>query len=153
MVLRVPYPLGFYTKWMDGRIDNPKGGLEGQGPVGHDQHARAVPHGNREGHDEQGLQVPGPAGSAGEVDAGLGARGSGLGTRRSRVRAPARAGLAWVPHTSSRWVREHYRCPSPEPRAPSPDSYSSLIQMLRKLIGWLGSPCDCSLIGAVSYAL
>src|SRR5207248_3627758 len=23
IVLRVPYPLGFYTKWMDGRIDDP----------------------------------------------------------------------------------------------------------------------------------
>ena len=25
VVLRVPYPLGFYTKWMDGRIDDPEG--------------------------------------------------------------------------------------------------------------------------------
>jgi hypothetical protein len=24
--LRVPYPIGFFTKWMDGRIDDPKGG-------------------------------------------------------------------------------------------------------------------------------
>jgi hypothetical protein len=31
VVLRVPYPLGFYTKWMDGRIDNPKGGWKGRG--------------------------------------------------------------------------------------------------------------------------
>jgi hypothetical protein len=29
--LRVPYPLGFYAKWMDGRIDNPKGGWKGKG--------------------------------------------------------------------------------------------------------------------------
>ena len=28
---RVPYPPGFYTKWMDGRIDNPKGGWKGRG--------------------------------------------------------------------------------------------------------------------------
>src|SRR5438105_5726476 len=26
IVLRVPYPLGFYTKWMDGRIDDPNDG-------------------------------------------------------------------------------------------------------------------------------
>jgi hypothetical protein len=26
VVMRVPYPLGFYTKWIDGRIDDPKGG-------------------------------------------------------------------------------------------------------------------------------
>ena len=25
VVLRVPYPTGFYTKWMDGRIDDPDG--------------------------------------------------------------------------------------------------------------------------------
>ena len=31
VVLRVPYPLGFYTKWLDGRIDNPKGGWKGKG--------------------------------------------------------------------------------------------------------------------------
>ena len=23
VVLRVPYPIGFFTKWMDGRIDDP----------------------------------------------------------------------------------------------------------------------------------
>jgi hypothetical protein len=31
VTLRVPYPLGFYTKWMDGRIDNPKTGWKGKG--------------------------------------------------------------------------------------------------------------------------
>src|SRR4029450_8534238 len=29
--LRVPYPLGFYAKWMDGRIDDPNGGWKGRG--------------------------------------------------------------------------------------------------------------------------
>ena len=29
--LRVPYPLGFYTKWMDGRIDDPDTGWKGRG--------------------------------------------------------------------------------------------------------------------------
>ena len=28
----VPYPLGFYTKWMDGRIDDPNGGWKGRDP-------------------------------------------------------------------------------------------------------------------------
>ena len=28
--LQVPYPLGFYAKWMDGRIDDPKGGWKGR---------------------------------------------------------------------------------------------------------------------------
>jgi hypothetical protein len=30
-VLRVPYPLGFYTKWMDGRIDDASTGWKGRG--------------------------------------------------------------------------------------------------------------------------
>jgi hypothetical protein len=29
--LRVPYPLGYYTKWMDGRIDDPNAGWRGKG--------------------------------------------------------------------------------------------------------------------------
>lgn len=31
VILRVPYPLGFYTKWMDGRIDDVKAGWKGKG--------------------------------------------------------------------------------------------------------------------------
>ena len=31
VVLRVPYPLGFYAKWLDGRIDDPNGGWKGRG--------------------------------------------------------------------------------------------------------------------------
>ena len=31
VVLRVPYPMGFYTKWMDGRIDDPTAGWKGRG--------------------------------------------------------------------------------------------------------------------------
>ena len=31
VTLRVPYPLGFYTKWMDGRIDEPNAGWKGRG--------------------------------------------------------------------------------------------------------------------------
>jgi hypothetical protein len=31
VVLRVPYPLGFYTKWLDGRIDDAKAGWKGKG--------------------------------------------------------------------------------------------------------------------------
>src|SRR5207245_1494341 len=30
IVLRVPYPFGFYTKWMDGRIDDPTAGWKGR---------------------------------------------------------------------------------------------------------------------------
>ena len=31
VVLRVPYPTGFYTEWMDGRIDDPNAGWKGRG--------------------------------------------------------------------------------------------------------------------------
>ncbi|OFW02627.1 MAG: hypothetical protein A3I61_10960 [Acidobacteria bacterium RIFCSPLOWO2_02_FULL_68_18] len=31
VVLRVPYPMGFYTKWLDGRIDDPNAGWKGRG--------------------------------------------------------------------------------------------------------------------------
>ena len=31
VVLRVPYPMGYFPKGMDGRIDNPKGGWKGRG--------------------------------------------------------------------------------------------------------------------------
>lgn len=31
VVLRVPYPMGYYTKWMDGRIDDPDAGWKGRG--------------------------------------------------------------------------------------------------------------------------
>ncbi len=31
IVLRVPYPMGFYTKWLDGRIDDPDAGWTGRG--------------------------------------------------------------------------------------------------------------------------
>ena len=31
VILRVPYPLGFFTKWVDGRIDDPAAGWKGRG--------------------------------------------------------------------------------------------------------------------------
>jgi hypothetical protein len=31
VTLRVPYPMGFFAKWMDGRIDDPNGGWKGRG--------------------------------------------------------------------------------------------------------------------------
>ncbi len=31
VVMRIPYPLGFYTKGLDGRIDDPNAGWKGRG--------------------------------------------------------------------------------------------------------------------------
>ena len=33
VTLRVPYPMGFHAKGLDGRIDDPNARLEGPGPV------------------------------------------------------------------------------------------------------------------------
>ena len=49
LTLRVPYPMGFFAKGMDGRIDNPNGGWKGKGIYTHVRDARAVPHGRRQG--------------------------------------------------------------------------------------------------------
>ena len=49
LTLRVPYPLGFFAKGMDGRIDNPNGGWKGKGHLHAVLDARAVPHGRRQG--------------------------------------------------------------------------------------------------------
>ena len=65
--MRVPYPLGFFAKWMDGRIDDPECRLEGPGRLDDLRQPNAVPHGNRQGNPAQGGQVPGPSGPAGTV--------------------------------------------------------------------------------------
>ena len=31
VIMRVPYPMGFFTKWLDGRIDDPNAGWKGRG--------------------------------------------------------------------------------------------------------------------------
>jgi len=51
MVLRVPYPQGFYSRGMDGRLDDAKGGWKGRGvssnyspvPVWHIEGGKATP--------------------------------------------------------------------------------------------------------------
>ena len=63
-------------------------GLEGQGAVGDLQHADAVPHGGRQGDDEQGGEVPAPAGSAREMIL--------LRRRRRGLRGRSDARLGWM---------------------------------------------------------
>ena len=45
---RVPYPMGFYAKWMDGRIDDPTAAGRAAG-YGRPWHAHAIPPGRRQG--------------------------------------------------------------------------------------------------------
>ena len=67
VVLRVPVPDRLLHE-VDGRPHRrSEGRLEGPRPVGDDQHAHAVPHGDRQGHDEQGLSRAVASGSAGEM--------------------------------------------------------------------------------------
>ena len=68
MTLRVPYPMGFFAKGMDGRIDNPNGGWKGKGIFTTVRDARAVPRRGRQGEHEQAREVPDAARPAGEVD-------------------------------------------------------------------------------------
>ena len=44
VTMRVPYPMGFFAKGMDGRIDDREGGLEGQGPLVRPIRAARAPH-------------------------------------------------------------------------------------------------------------
>ena len=81
VTLRVPYPLGFYTKWMDGRIDDPDLGWKGRGVWGDLEHPGPVPRRDRRGHPEQGGALPDPPRRAGEV---------GLAFRNPRVDAAER---------------------------------------------------------------
>ena len=67
--LRVPYPMGFYPKWMDGRIDDANAGWKGQGAMGDLQHQDALPHRGRQGDDEQGCEAAAAPRSTREVTA------------------------------------------------------------------------------------
>ena len=53
VIMRVPYPLGFFAKGMDGRIDDAEARVEGQGRVDHLGHPHAVPQRDREGDDRR----------------------------------------------------------------------------------------------------
>jgi hypothetical protein len=58
IVMRVPYPMGFFAKSLDGRIDDPKAGWKGRGLWS--THATRAPlaHRGRQGHDQQSREVP-----------------------------------------------------------------------------------------------
>ena len=81
VILRVPYPLGFYTRGLDGRIDNPNGGLEGTRTMGRLRHQCRLAHRRR----ERRAKFPGPfpteARSAGKLDR----QGTNEEMRRSRI--------------------------------------------------------------------
>ena len=67
VVLRVPYPLGFYAKGFDGRIDDPNAGWKGRGlwAANGDRTPWLIEGGK--GTQAAGRALPAAAGSAGEV--------------------------------------------------------------------------------------
>ena len=71
LVLRVPYPLGFFSRGMDGRIDDREGGVEGPRHLCGLRTERRLAHGRRPRHAERCREVPAAARSAGEVGEGV----------------------------------------------------------------------------------
>ena len=65
VIMRVPYPMGFFAKGMDGRIDDANAGWKGRGLWSTYRQPRAVPYRRRQGHDQQGRAFPDPARPAG----------------------------------------------------------------------------------------
>jgi hypothetical protein len=63
--MRVPYPLGFFTKWLDGRIDDPHG-LEGRG-LWTTVSTRAPFHMEGGKGRQQGDEVPASSGPSVEI--------------------------------------------------------------------------------------
>ena len=64
VTIRVPYPMGFFAKWGEGRIDDPNARLEGQGTVGDLLHQDGVPQRRRQGEQAPGRALPTSARSA-----------------------------------------------------------------------------------------
>ena len=67
IVLRVPYPLGFYAKGFDGRIDDAGRRLEGPRLVDDQRRPHAVAHGGRQGKPAARRALPAAARSAGTL--------------------------------------------------------------------------------------
>ena len=65
--IRIPYPLGFFSKNIDGRIDEPDAGWKGARSVDHDWHTRLFPQRGREGCVAQVVQGADPVGSIAEL--------------------------------------------------------------------------------------
>ena len=67
IVLRVPYPMGFYAKGFDGRIDDPKAGWKGRGLWAANGDRTALADRGRQGYQAARRALPAAAGPAREV--------------------------------------------------------------------------------------
>ena len=68
--LVVPYPMGFYAKTIDGRIDDAERRLERPRHLGDDRQPHAVPRRRRQGQRAEAREVPAAPRSAREVSEG-----------------------------------------------------------------------------------
>ena len=59
--VRVPYPMGFYTRDIDGRIDDPKTGWKGRGLWAIDRDPRHLACRRWQGPNASNGALPGPA--------------------------------------------------------------------------------------------
>ncbi len=64
IMLRIPYPMGFYAKGLDGRIDDPNAGSR---PVDHERRPHALADGRRQGYAPARRAHPTAAEPAGEL--------------------------------------------------------------------------------------
>jgi hypothetical protein len=67
VVLRVPYPMAFYSRGLDGRDRRSECRLEGPRAVGQLRVQLHLEHRRRQGHQEQGRALPAPSRSTGQV--------------------------------------------------------------------------------------
>ena len=61
VTMRVPYPMGYFAKGMDGRIDDPKAGWKGKGLWSTYSGRPASAYRRRQGQHQQGREVPAAA--------------------------------------------------------------------------------------------
>jgi hypothetical protein len=66
VTMRVPYPMGFFSKGMDGRIDDPNGGWKG-GEFSRPMRQLERAHRRRQGSDAESGALPNPPRPVGEV--------------------------------------------------------------------------------------
>ena len=70
VTLRVPYPLGFFSRSAVGRVDDPKAGWKGKGLWSNYSDLRGMARRGRQGRQAEGHQVPDSSQSAGQVVGG-----------------------------------------------------------------------------------
>ena len=90
VLMRVPYPMGFYAKGLDARIDDPNAGWKGRGLWSASGDRTPWLNEARQGRASDGGADPGAAGSAGEVAQEVNVP---LGLRHSQPQRISRLGL------------------------------------------------------------